>query len=880
MGMSGAVAAGPAQTQARAAAPSALTRSRPVAVREAARAAGAGPRWNFADLAIRPKLNVGAVDDPQERDADRAADRVMRMADPAVPVAGTAPPKLRRQSSASDEEHWAERAPAEVAASASLADAPTREQAAVADAAPPMLRRQSSASEEEDKPALAPAEGLASAGLAGAPVRAHAVVAHAAPPTLRRKCSTCGAEDKLRRAPADVAAGAGLMGVPTREQAAVADAAPLTLRRQCSACDAEDKLQRAAAQGAVSAGPAPGAASVGLPGDVAQGGPAGDVVQDGPPDDAASAGTAGGVAQGGPMEAPASVHAALAGSGVAMDAGLRAFFEPRFGQDFGHVRLHTDTVAAQSAQAVGAKAYTVGSDIVLGQGQYDAASEAGRHLLAHELAHVTQNDAGTARPVLRRLTHDFTPTNCQNYTIPLPAWLAGIAAHAQIASTLKIPPHSIPRGTKASGALVGVPSPPAITPIGFADLWTHAPPGIGIAEIKSSSIGSTIAAREAAHYALRHTEWLGRVTGGTADARDKTYLGDVGGPIPGGPLNLAPTTGSDLVIGNFVPDPSKLLHIEADTTGAVIYWCTGTGMVGSPVWLPVLKKALDALAKKLQQAKKALQEAAARAAEAAKAIARVVVKVLIALLVILLVLAIVALVVVSIICLLGAAETFGLTLACSALGLAGAAAALDEILLLVGLPALNLGAALVGAFNASNPATAAADSSTPEANATYDTEDDTTAPASGAAASASAAPGAGGAAGGSPGAAGAAPASTPGDVLTAALNPLVDKMSDPLGFIASIKDSLSGLDSGAVVKLQNAAAALDNLGDSTTAGFLRDTITGTGMDKPGALAANDDQAAPDASAVASAVPGAGAAAGAAPATPVPDNQAAPATAAS
>jgi hypothetical protein len=820
MGINGPVAAGPAQTHARAAAaaPSALTRSRPVVVREEARAAGARPRWSFGDLAIRPKLNVGAVDDPQERAADLAADHVMRMADPAVPVADTAPPKLRRQSSAGDEENRAERAPAEVAASASLADTATREQAAVSDAAPPMLPFQ---------------------------------------------CNACDAEDNLRRAPFERAASAALADAATREQAGIADTVPPMLRRKSSACDAEDELQRAPVQSAAAARPAPGAASTGLAGDVAQGAP---------------------------MEAPADVHAALAGSGVAMDAGLRAFFEPRFGQDFGHVRLHTDTVAAQSAQSaqsVGARAYTVGSDIVLGQGQYDAASDAGRCLLAHELAHVTQNDAGTARPVLRRaLTHDGTATNCESAAIPLPAWLAGIGAHAQISLTQGILPQSIPRATKAGGALVGIPTPPASTPRGFADLWRHGGPGIEIGEIKSSSIGSTVAAREAAHYVMRHSEWLTREGSGAADAGDARYFPAVGGFLPAGPLNLAGTTGSDLMVGNFVLDPSKQLHIEADPAGAVIYWCTPGGTGGIPVVVPVLKKALDELAKKLQQAKKALQEAAGQAAEAARAIAKVVVTVLKALLVILLVLAAIALVVVALICLLGSPETFGLTLVCSSATLAAAGAAVDKILLLIGLPAMNLAAALIGAFNASNPATAAAATpgtgaaaATAETGANYDTEDDSKDPTVGAVASAAAAAPAGGvsagvaAAGGAAGGA-AGPASTPGDVLLAALNPIADKTSDPLGFVGGIKDALSGLDTGAVLKLNTAVAALDAMGDSATAGFLRDTITGTGMNQPGALAANDDRPTPDASALAP-----GAVAGAAPATPAQDNQAAPATAA-
>jgi hypothetical protein len=64
--------------------------------------------------------------------------------------------------------------------------------------------------------------------------------------------------------------------------------------------------------------------------------------------------------------------------------------EPRFGRDFGGVRVHTDPAAAESARAVDAHAYTVGQHIVFDSGKYDPHSGPGRNLLAHELAHTVQ----------------------------------------------------------------------------------------------------------------------------------------------------------------------------------------------------------------------------------------------------------------------------------------------------------------------------------------------------------------------------------------------------------------------------------------------------------------------------------------------------------
>jgi outer membrane protein OmpA-like peptidoglycan-associated protein len=68
--------------------------------------------------------------------------------------------------------------------------------------------------------------------------------------------------------------------------------------------------------------------------------------------------------------------------------------ERGFGQDFSQVRIHTDGKAADSADAVHAHAYTVGTDIVFGASQYSSHNQSSRHLLAHELTHVVQQTSG------------------------------------------------------------------------------------------------------------------------------------------------------------------------------------------------------------------------------------------------------------------------------------------------------------------------------------------------------------------------------------------------------------------------------------------------------------------------------------------------------
>lgn len=73
----------------------------------------------------------------------------------------------------------------------------------------------------------------------------------------------------------------------------------------------------------------------------------------------------------------------------------RSFFEQRFGCDFSRIRVHTGVQAARAlVLELGARAFTVGSDLVFGAGQYNMQMMMGRTLLAHELTHAIQQNAG------------------------------------------------------------------------------------------------------------------------------------------------------------------------------------------------------------------------------------------------------------------------------------------------------------------------------------------------------------------------------------------------------------------------------------------------------------------------------------------------------
>ncbi|WP_229403203.1 eCIS core domain-containing protein [Micromonospora okii] len=83
-----------------------------------------------------------------------------------------------------------------------------------------------------------------------------------------------------------------------------------------------------------------------------------------------------------------TVHEVLRGGGRPLDEATRVDMEARLGSDFSDVRVHDDTAARVSAAELGARAYTSGNHVVLGEGGGD------RHTLAHELTHVIQQRLG------------------------------------------------------------------------------------------------------------------------------------------------------------------------------------------------------------------------------------------------------------------------------------------------------------------------------------------------------------------------------------------------------------------------------------------------------------------------------------------------------
>jgi hypothetical protein len=183
---------------------------------------------------------------------------------------------------------------------------------------------------------------------------------------VQRKCGACEQEEKLQRKEDEEKQPIQLK--PTKE---------FDLQRKCEHCEQEENIQRKG-EGNEGAG----------------------------------------------MTAPFIVHNALASAGQPLNAETRVFMESRFGYDFDNVQIHDDSVAHRSSKEVNALAFTHGNHIVFGDGNYQPGTDSGKHLLAHELAHVVQqsntvssnNHLGNSLSgVLQRQTpQQATPAPSQN----------------------------------------------------------------------------------------------------------------------------------------------------------------------------------------------------------------------------------------------------------------------------------------------------------------------------------------------------------------------------------------------------------------------------------------------------------------------------------
>ncbi len=112
---------------------------------------------------------------------------------------------------------------------------------------------------------------------------------------------------------------------------------------------------------------------------------------------------------------------AMRGGGRPLSSAERAFFEPRFGLNFAQVRLHNSSQAHRTAASIHAAAFTSRNHIFFGHNQYQPHTAKGRHLMAHELTHVVQQNhpsshSAASPPSIQRLFGIRLPTGLRFLT--------------------------------------------------------------------------------------------------------------------------------------------------------------------------------------------------------------------------------------------------------------------------------------------------------------------------------------------------------------------------------------------------------------------------------------------------------------------------------
>jgi hypothetical protein len=123
--------------------------------------------------------------------------------------------------------------------------------------------------------------------------------------------------------------------------------------------------------------------------------------------------------------------------GEPLDPSTQAAAGARFGHDFSQVRVHTDAQAARAAEAVQARAYTVGNHIVFNAGTFNPASQSGKSLLAHELTHTLQQRTGHPGRADAPAAEREAEQNARQILQPAAPLTAGYAAGAGIARQTK-----------------------------------------------------------------------------------------------------------------------------------------------------------------------------------------------------------------------------------------------------------------------------------------------------------------------------------------------------------------------------------------------------------------------------------------------------------
>lgn len=210
------------------------------------------------------------------------------------------------------------------------------------------------------------------------------------------------------------------------------------------------------------------------------------------------------------------------GSGEPLDPRTRTEMQSVLGADFGQVRIHQGAQADDATRAVGATAFTTGSDVVFSGDHYAPGTDDGRRLLAHELTHVRQQQQGPVNGTDRgdgvRVSDPSdqfeqeasrTASGLPVGPVGRPAGTAGVAAVGTSRGERTIQTVPTVTAVVAPGAVgVGKTAAVTATAAGTGKLtWTvpGAPAGVSIAQVgvRSARIVATAAAVPGAAFTVK-----------------------------------------------------------------------------------------------------------------------------------------------------------------------------------------------------------------------------------------------------------------------------------------------------------------------------------------------------------------------------------------
>ncbi len=148
--------------------------------------------------------------------------------------------------------------------------------------------------------------------------------------------------------------------------------------------------------------------------------------------------------------------------GESLPGGVRRTMEARFGADFSKVRIHADRSAAEATEGLNARALTLGRHIAFNTGEYAPTRAAGQRLLAHELAHVVQQQSQETNGVAP-LGRNATDERQADQAADAPIGARGVGAGLRIGGGARIQADDKPPQDKQAGAEAKTAVPARVT---------------------------------------------------------------------------------------------------------------------------------------------------------------------------------------------------------------------------------------------------------------------------------------------------------------------------------------------------------------------------------------------------------------------------------